>query len=92
MAQEPQRGGRCGGAAGALPADCSSRPRSSSGRAGTNGIRGQPASRQFGLADQYTVSASQAHAVDEIYRLLIGPQKETSAGSRSIILPSGNAT
>jgi hypothetical protein len=31
-------------------------------------------------------------AVDENYRLLIGPQKETSAGSRSIILPSGNAT
>jgi hypothetical protein len=49
------------------------RPRSSSGRAGTNGIRGQPASRQFGLADQYNVSASQAHAVDEIYRLLARP-------------------
>jgi hypothetical protein len=28
---------------------------------------------QFGLADQYNVSASQAHAVDEIYRLLARP-------------------
>ena len=67
-------------------------PKGSSGRAGTNSMRGQPVSRQFGLADQPDVSASEARAVDEISRLLSGPQKETSAGSRSIILPSGNAT
>ena len=78
-------------ALGAPAADEPVRSQSTAERDGTDSARVQPAAKQFATPNQPDVSASDARAVDALYRLLIRPQPATPSDTRSSTPPSGSA-
>ena len=52
-------------------------------------IRGQPTEKQFDPPNQPDVNPNDARAVDELYRLLMGPQPVNSSDFDSSTRPSG---
>jgi hypothetical protein len=68
---------------GARAADAPANPQHAAERAATDSVRVQPAAKQFAPPNQPDASASHARYVDELYRQLIGPPRETSSGPRS---------
>jgi hypothetical protein len=75
------------GAGAAEPA----RPWLTAERAATDSVRGQPIAKQFAPPNQPDVSASDAHTVDELFRLLIGPPPATSSSPRLRTAPNDDA-
>ena len=59
-------------------------------RAGTDSVRAQPTAKQFAPPNQPDVNPNDARAVDELYRLLMGPQPADSLDPRSSTRPSGS--
>jgi NAD(P)-dependent dehydrogenase (short-subunit alcohol dehydrogenase family) len=78
-------------ALGARAADEPARPQPTAERAVADSVRVQPTAKQFAPPNQPDVSASDASAIDKLYRQLIGPPPPTSSGSRSSTPPSGSA-
>jgi hypothetical protein len=58
-----------------------------------DGVRVQPKAKQFAPPNQsdVNVSAGSGHAIDELYRQLIGPPPAPPSGSSSSTPPSGRA-
>jgi hypothetical protein len=78
-------------AIGAWGADAPVRPEPTTERAGADSVRVQPTARQFAPPNQPDISASGARAVDELYRLLTGPQPATFPDSASSTSASSGA-
>jgi hypothetical protein len=66
-------------------------PRPTVERAGTDIVRFQPTSEQFGPPNQPDIGDSDGRFIDQLYRELIGPPRATSSSSQARPAPSGNA-
>jgi hypothetical protein len=79
-------------AIGARAAEEPARSQPTADRVHMDSVRRQPTEKQFAPPNQPDVNPNDARAVDELYRLLIGPQPANSSDFRSSTRPSGSVS